>query len=71
MQTRSQTRSRPPVYAVEIDFDEASAAWKANKVAQGNGMYSYKCMGRTKLDSPCKRKPLSGCDFCKLHKNAI
>jgi len=32
MNTRSQTRyNNTPLYEVDIDFDEASAAWRANK----------------------------------------
>ena len=30
-----------PKYAVNIDFDEASNAWKANKRSIGNGSYRY------------------------------
>ena len=28
-------------YAVDIDFDEASCAWRANKRALGNGEFKY------------------------------
>jgi len=31
-----------PVYEVDIDFDEASEAWRANKTSIGNGEYKYK-----------------------------
>jgi hypothetical protein len=31
-----------PVYSVDIDFEEASQAWMANKRRMGNGMYMYK-----------------------------
>lgn len=27
---------------LDIDFDEASRAWKKNKIYIGNGMYKYK-----------------------------
>ena len=40
MKTRSQTRQES---SVNIDFDEASAAWKENKKSVGNGCYKYKC----------------------------
>ena len=30
-----------PELSVDIDFDEASAAWRANKVYEGNGTYRY------------------------------
>jgi hypothetical protein len=28
---------------MDIDFDEASAAWRANKRHLGNGMFAYMC----------------------------
>ena len=31
-----------PLYDVDIDFDEASEAWRANKISIGNGQYKYK-----------------------------
>ena len=31
-----------PVYEVDIDFDEASEAWRSNKISIGNGEYKYK-----------------------------
>jgi hypothetical protein len=31
-----------PLYEVDIDFDEASEAWRANKTSIGNGQYKYK-----------------------------
>jgi hypothetical protein len=45
MQTRSQTKHENtiPKYEVNIDFDEASSAWKANKKSIGNGQYKYIC----------------------------
>ena len=30
-----------PVYEVDIDFDEASEAWRSNKTSIGNGQYKY------------------------------
>ena len=36
-------------YEVNIDFDEASAAWKANKKSLGNGCYKYIRMPKQKL----------------------
>jgi hypothetical protein len=41
MQTRSQSANGK--YEVSIDFDGASAAWKANKKSIGNGQYKYIC----------------------------
>lgn len=31
-----------PLYDVDIDFDEASEAWRSNKISIGNGQYKYK-----------------------------
>ena len=31
-----------PLYDVDINFDEASEAWRANKISIGNGQYKYK-----------------------------
>ena len=58
MQTRSQTKK--PRYEVNIDFDEASSAWRANKKSIGNGSYKYTC-------SLCKRMPTKGNDYCAHH----
>jgi hypothetical protein len=62
--TRSQTK---PKYIVEIDFDDASEAWKANKKYMGNGMYKYICLQKTKTGNACKNTALADSDFCKVH----
>jgi hypothetical protein len=52
MYTRNQLK---PI----INFDEASMAWKSNKIYLGNGTYKYKpniCIGNTKNGIPCKTK---------------
>lgn len=36
-----EVNSDLPELSVDIDFDEASAAWRANKVYEGNGTYRY------------------------------
>jgi hypothetical protein len=42
MDTRSQTTYKNnALYEVNIDFDEASEAWRANKKYIGNGSYKY------------------------------
>lgn len=73
MQTRSATKklieakakNTPGPYEVNINFDEASEAWNANKVKLGNGMYKYICMhkGKTK----CRRACLTSENYCKTH----
>jgi hypothetical protein len=65
MLTRSKTRNLlPALYEVNIDFDEASKAWKANKKSIGNGQYKYICL---KNNINCKNKCLPGENFCKTH----
>lgn len=51
-----------------IDFDLASKLWNKNKIKMNNGTYTYKCMGITKKNTECKKKPLFGCDYCIYHK---
>jgi len=71
MRTRSQTRyithALCSLYKVEIDFDEASFAWKANKKYVGNGTYKYICTQKCKNGNQCKRERLQSGDFCKMH----
>jgi hypothetical protein len=38
----------------DIDFDEASAAWKCNKRKGANGTYVYTCGKITQSGNPCK-----------------
>jgi hypothetical protein len=67
MRTRSITRLLEELKEqceVTIDFDEASAAWKANKKSTGGGCYKYICQYKNKN---CKRNPIPGCDFCSKH----
>ena len=64
MQTRSQTNtinksSSLPLYIVEIDFNEASKAWKQNKVSIGNGSYKYLCKKRSIKNNVCFKKTLT------------
>lgn len=74
MKTRSQTRkeNEQPTYvgkySVEIDFDGASEAWRANKKELPNGCYSYICGKMTMNGKKCCRKPLKDCDQCSIHK---
>ena len=42
MQTRSQTKEvNVHEYSVDIDFDESSRAWRANKRHMGDGHFEY------------------------------
>lgn len=53
---------------VNINFDEASAAWKSNKRSTGNGTYKYVCQGVSKTGVKCSREPVLFCDYCKRHQ---
>jgi hypothetical protein len=59
MDTRSQSRSA--LYSVDIDFDEASHAWRSNKVLVGEGHFAYKC------DS-CDRRSVKDSIYCGVHR---
>ena len=41
MQTRSQTYNKKVEFSVDIDFDESSRAWRANKRHIGDGHFEY------------------------------
>ncbi len=56
------------LYTVEINFDEAIDAWRANKKSIGNGHYKYICLQKTKSGNQCKRESLKFCDHCKMHQ---
>jgi len=64
---REKEKENIVLYVVEIDFDEASRMWKANKKSIGNGSYKYICSQTTKSGNECKRESLPGCDYCKQH----
>jgi len=57
----------PPFPKVEVDFDEASTAWKLNKKSIGNGCYKYVCVKVKKTGHQCKNDSLKNCEFCKFH----
>lgn len=69
MQTRSMTKHAR--FTVDIDFDSASSAWKANKVAKGNGTYGYKCEKLQRNSQPCSHIAFPWSDFCKRHQEKI
>ena len=67
-QEKSTSEEYPlPIYEVNIDFDEASAAWYANKKRMPNSMCKYICLGITKKGNACNRKPLIHSDYCYCH----
>lgn len=63
----SNTILNKPEYDVNIDFDEASSAWKANKRSIGGGCYRYICEAITGSGNKCKKTPISGGNFCSQH----
>ena len=48
----------PPFPKVDVDFDEASAAWRENKKSVGNGCYKYICCVVDKNGKKCGVKRL-------------
>jgi hypothetical protein len=68
MKTRSQTNfENSTLFEVNIDFDEASEAWKSNKKSIGNGSYKYVCAKRGKNNNTCIAKCLPGEIYCRTH----
>lgn len=74
METRQQAREKEEyelnvLYQVNIDFDDASESWKANKKSTGNGCYKYIC-GHTSLKTgkKCMRELKDTCDNCYYHR---
>jgi hypothetical protein len=74
MKTRSQTKKESntttetrQLYEVNIDFDEASEAWRANKKSIGNGSYKYVCAKICKNNNCCANKCLPSEHYCKKH----
>ena len=68
MQTRSQIKyEKSGIYEVNIDFDEASEAWKANKRSINNGSYRYVCAKKGICNNMCIAKCLPGEIYCRTH----
>ena len=68
MKTRSQTKKELSQYAVEIDFDGASQAWRANKKLLPNCCYQYVCGVVSISGNKCCRKPVGDTERCAIHK---
>jgi len=69
MLTRNNTPTKP-LYEVNIDFDGASEAWRANKKSMGNGQFKYICGHTTKSGTKCQKKPLPDETACHQHIRA-
>lgn len=76
MKTRSQTKKESEqannndvgTYTVEIDFDGAREAWRANKKELPNCCYEYICGYITMSGKKCCRKPTKENIRCVIHK---
>jgi hypothetical protein len=66
MNTRNQSR-----YEVEIDFDEASEAWRQNKKHIGQGHFKYICSIpiEKKDGAKCGKSCYKDSRFCWLHRS--
>jgi hypothetical protein len=73
MNTRSQSNyDKCALYEVNIDFDEASEAWKKNKKSIGNGQYNYICSALIKHSgAQCSRVCSNGLMYCKQHSKTL
>ena len=70
MKTRSQTKKEAfsvIKYNVDIDFDEASNAWRANKKQLPNCCYQYICGYVIFEGKKCNRKPSKDSEKCAIH----
>ena len=65
MLTRSQTIFKE--LEVNIDFDDASNAWKQNKKYMGNGTYKYICPNLKKDGTTCGKSCYKNSDLCWHH----
>ena len=50
-----------------IDFDDASACWRANKKHMGNGMFKYVCPYMKDDNQRCGRNVKNGNMTCMYH----
>jgi hypothetical protein len=64
------------LFEVNIDFDEASWAWKENKIRGEYAHYHYKCQAIKHAGNQCSRKADTANIFadgfyCKQHCNNL
>ncbi len=67
MLTRSKSILAQNIYIVDIDFDSASKAWKANKKSVGNGVYVYICENVSMKGKKCNKACINNLSFCETH----
>lgn len=71
MKTRSQSKlEKQQLYEVNIDFDDASMAWRSNKKSIGNGSYKYIC-SHEKNGTICGKSCYKTLSYCWQHRNYI
>lgn len=69
METRSQTiYNKRPLYEVNIDFDEASEAWRQNKKQVSPGHFKYICTVLKKDGKTCYKNCYKNNDYCWAHR---
>jgi hypothetical protein len=56
------------LYSNFIDFNEASHAWRSNKIQLKNGNFAYICGHATKNNLFCQRVPKTGRLYCWVHE---
>ena len=50
-----------------LDFDEASAAWRENKIQTKKGIYVYRCENIFPNGKRCRKPVHKYSDYCKMH----
>jgi hypothetical protein len=73
METRSQSKTKynNSLYNIDIDFDEASEAWRQNKKHIGQGHFKYTCTGFKKDGSKCISTCYKDSIYCWSHRGTI
>lgn len=68
MKTRSQSMKE---LIIDVDFDQASQAWRQNKKSLPNGTFIYVCGKTTASGQPCQKKRKRECQSCAMHRFGI
>ena len=66
----TQSNYSRPIYEVNIDFDEASEAWRQNKKSIGNGSYKYICTHENigkQIGKKCNKVCYKTNEYCYNH----
>jgi hypothetical protein len=57
------------IFEVNIDFNDASLAWRANKRSIGGGCYTYKCPHVGNKNRKCRNEPIPSQEYCNKHND--